>query len=147
MLEALKKEIWYRKKEFWRNARMFFPSPAEVHFVRLFGGKAFTIDFIKHPKTRFPLTIIYSRGKFLKRNFMQREVRVGAMYIDFAFVDPYSKKGIEVDGSEYHKDYVKDRERDLYLNARGWIVMHISPADMYRQPGTIQRKVLQFLAR
>lgn len=125
---------------------MFFPSPAEVHFVRLFGGKAITFDFIKHPKTRFPLTYIYSRGRFLKSNFMEREVRVGAMYVDFAFVDAYTKKAVEIDGSDYHKDYVKEHERDLYLNARGWRVLHISAMDLYRQPGRIQQKLFNFLA-
>lgn len=147
-LEALKRDIWYRKKEFWRNARVLFPSPAEVHFVRLMGGKVITIDAIRYPdKNRFPLTIIYRRGKFLARNFMQREVRVGAMYVDFAFVDPYTNKAIEIDGSDYHQDVVREAERDEYLKVRGWQVLHIPAMDLYRQPGRVQQKVLNYLAR
>lgn len=143
---ALKQSIWYKKKAFWRNARILFPSPAEIHFVRLMGGRAITIDFIRYPRTCFPLTFIYSRGRFLARNFMQREVRVGGFYVDFAFVDPYTKKAVEIDGSDYHKDHVKEHERDLYLQARGWRVMHIAAMDLYRQPGRVQQKVFSFLA-
>lgn len=126
---------------------MLFPSPAEVHFVRLMGGRAVTIDAIKYPGTRFPLTIIYSRGRVLASNLMQREVRVGAMYVDFAFIDPYTKKAIEIDGSDYHRDVVREQSRDEYLKSRGWIVMHIEAMNLYRQPGRVQRDVLEFLAR
>ena len=147
-LEALKRELWYRKKEFWRSARILFPSPAEVHFIRLMGGKAITIDSIRYPnKNKFPLTIIYNCGKFLRRNLMQREVRVGAMYVDFAFVDPYTNKAIEIDGSDYHKDHIREAERDEYLKVRGWQILHIPAMDLYRQPGRVQQRVLNYLAR
>lgn len=144
---TLKQNIWYKKKAFWRNARILFPSPAEIHFVRLMGGRAVTIDFIRYPKTRFPLTFIYSRGRFLARNFMQRETRVGGFFVDFSFVDAYSKKCIEVDGSDYHTDKVREFERDNYLKSRGWDVLHISAMDLYRQPGRVQQKVFNFLAK
>lgn len=147
-LEAIRRDLWYRKKQFWRNARIVFPSPAEVHFVRLMGGKAITIDAIRYPdKNNFPLTIIYKRGKFLARNFMRREVRVGGFFVDFAFVDAYSKKAVEIDGSDYHQDVVREAERDEYLNERGWHVLHISAMDLYRQPGRVQQKVLAYLSR
>jgi len=145
---TLKQKIWYKRKQFWRNARILFPSPAEVHFVRLMGGKALTFDGIKYPnKNRFPLTIIYRRGKFLAGNYMQREVRIGGFYADFTFVDSYSKKLIEIDGEEWHIDQVRERERDAYLNDRGWFVFHINAADLYRQPGKVQQRVVQFLAK
>lgn len=148
ILESFRRGLWYRKKQFWRNARILFPSPAEVHFVRLMGGKVITIDAIRYPNVnRFPLAIIYTRGKFLRTNLMQREVRVGAMYVDFAFIDPYTNKAIEIDGSDYHKDHVREAERDEYLKIRGWQVLHISAMDLYRQPGRVQQKVLNYLAR
>lgn len=148
ILEAFRNDLWHKKKQFWRNARILFPSPAEVHFVRLMGGRAITIDAIRYPnENRFPLAIIYKRGKFLKSNFMQREVRVGGFYVDFAFIDSYSKKAIEIDGSDYHKDVVKESERDQYLNDRGWYVLHIPAMDLYRQPGRVQQKVMNYLAR
>lgn len=146
MIAAVRQQIWHKRKAIWRTGRMLFPSPAEVHFVRLFGGKALTLDFLKSTKTGFPLTFIYSRGRFLKYNFMQREVRVGAMYVDFAFVDSVSKKAVEIDGSDYHRDVLKEQDRDEYLALRGWRVLHIPAMDLYRQPGRVQQKVFEFLA-
>lgn len=78
---------------------------------------------------------------------MHREVRVGAYYVDFAFMDAYSNKAIEIDGREFHQDIVKEAERDNYLNERGWSVMHVAAMDLYRQPGRVQQRVLAFLAR
>lgn len=147
ILERLKKRWWYAKKRFWRNSRMLFPSPAEVHFIRIMGGRAVTIDAVRYPTTKFPLTIIYKHGRFMRRNFMQREVRVGGFYVDFAFVDAYSNKAIEIDGSDYHKDHVREGERDDYLKARDWQVLHIAAMDLYRQPGRVQQRVINFLAR
>lgn len=143
---SLRLKIYYVQKDFWRNNRIIFPSPAEVEFVRLMGGKAIVIDSIKHPNTKFPLTIFTSMGRMLRREFVQREVRVGGMYVDFAFVTKYAKKAIEIDGQFYHRDIVKEQSRDDYLKARGWRVMHIEAVSLYREPARVQQRVLAFLA-
>lgn len=144
---TLRQKIHYKKKEFWRNNRMLFPSPAEVQFIRMMGGKAIVIDHLKHPKTKFPLTVITTMGRTLKREFVQREVRVGAMYVDFAFVTQYDKKAIEIDGRDFHDDIIKEQNRDDYLRARGWRVYHIRADSLYRDPSLVQRKVIDFLAQ
>ena len=145
--EAVRQQLWFTRKAFGRDIRMFFPSPAEVHFMKLMGAKAITIDAVKWPKTRFPLTIFLTHGKLLRGSYMHREVRVGPYYVDFAFMDAYSNKAIEIDGAEWHVDIVKEAERDNYLNERGWSVMHIQAAELYRNPGRVQRRVVAFLAR
>lgn len=139
-------KVHYAKKDWWRKNRILFPSPAEVQFARVMGGKAITIDHIKHPQTGFPLTIITSMGKTLRREFVQREVRVGAMYVDFGFETRYSKKAIEIDGDAFHRDIVREQERDEYCRERGWKLLHIQAADIYREPDLVQRRVMKFLA-
>lgn len=142
-----KLKIYYAKKDWWRKNRMLFPSPAEVQFVRIMGGKAITIKRLKHPSTGFPMVIFVTMGKRLNREFVEREVRVGAMYIDFAFATKYSKKGIEIDGAAFHRDIVKEQQRDDYCLAYGWKLLHIQAADVYSNPDLVQRRVDNFLAQ
>lgn len=78
---------------------------------------------------------------------VRREVRVGAMYVDFAFVTPYGKKAIEIDGRDFHRDIVKEQERDDYLRARGWQVMHIQALALYHNPESVRKRVIKFLAQ
>lgn len=136
----------YAKHDFYKHNRLLFPSPAETKFVQLMGGKAIVIDHIKHPKSGYPLTVFTTMGKTLRREFVQREVRAGAMYIDFAFVTKYGKKGIEIDGANFHRDIIKEQNRDDYLQARGWKILHIQAIDLYRQPDIVQRQVIRFLS-
>lgn len=111
------------------------------------GGKCIIIDHIVDRRTGFPLTIVTNMGRILKRELIQREVRVGAMYIDFGIANRYYKRGIEIDGRDFHRDITVEQERDEYLAKYGWSVLHIQAADIYRQPMLVQRKVLNFLAR
>lgn len=50
---------------------------------------------------------------------------VNGVFLDFA--NPAAKVAIECDGAEFHRDKIKDRERDAKLAAKGWTV--------YRAPG------------
>lgn len=125
---------------------MLFPSPAEVDFIRIMGGKVITVNWLKHYKTGFPLVVVISLGKLLRRNLVAREVRVGKCWVDFGSVTPYYKKGIEIDGEQYHKDIVKQMERDEYFANYGWRVLHIKAVQVRNEPDTVQRKVLEFLA-
>lgn len=137
----------YAKKSWWRKNRILFPSPAEVQFVRVMGGKAIVIDHLKHPQTGFPLTVVTTMGWTLRREYVRREVRVGAMCVDFGFVTPYSKKAIEIDGEDFHRDVVKELQRDEYLRVRGWRVLHIQAVDVYRTPNLVRKRVHNFLAQ
>ena len=129
-----------------KNRRMVFPSPAEIEFLRIMGGRFIIVSWIVDPKTKFPLTIILDLGKILRRENIEREVRVGAMYIDFATVGLSYNRGIEVDGAAYHEDIVKEQDRDDYLAARGWSVLHIRADEIYRNPGRVQQRVMNFLS-
>lgn len=140
-------KLHYVKKSWWRKNRILFPSPAEVQFIRIMGGKAIVIDHIKHPHTGFPLAIITSMGKILRREFVQREVRVGAMYVDFAFQTKYDRKAIEIDGKSFHRDIIKEQERDDYCRQYGWKLFHIQAVDIYREPNLVQQRVINFLAK
>jgi very-short-patch-repair endonuclease len=145
-IATFRTRLHYAHNDWRRRGRILFPSPAEVRFVRIMGGRAVTFHFIRHPKTKFPLVVFVTMGRTLRREFVQREVRVGAMYVDFAFVNDYTKKAIEVDGST-HNDIVKEQNRDDYLRARGWRVLHIRGIEIYRQPKKVRDRAIAFLAK
>jgi len=137
----------YKLKQAWRKRRrLLFPSPAEVELIRIMGGKYVTFSGIKDPKTGFPFTLILDLGTILKRESIAREVRAGAMYIDFATIGLSYQKGIEVDGTLWHMDIVKEQNRDDYLRQFGWSVIHINAAEIYREPLRVQQRIINFLA-
>lgn len=131
----------YRKRR-----RLLFPSPAEVELIRIMGGRYITLSWITDPRTDFPLTIVLTLGTILKREMIRREVRVGAMYIDFGVETRWYRKGIEVDGRLFHMDIVKEQERDEYVRQYGWNLLHINAGEIYREPDRVQQKILKFLA-
>ena len=49
--------------------------------------------------------------------------------MDIAFPDSFLD--IEIDGSEYHMDYYKDKERDKILKYNGWSVIRINTDCVY----------------
>jgi very-short-patch-repair endonuclease len=55
---------------------------------------------------------------------------VGKYFIDFG--NPHFKIALELDGKEFHKDFAKDRERDLALSDLGWITYRVSGTEMTR---------------
>ena len=128
-----------------RLERILFPSPAEVAFVRLMRGRAYTVPFIKHSRTGFPLTFL-SLGKLLRGELIEREVRIGRMYADFATPRASYRKCIEIDGRQYH-DIVYDQEKDDYLAARGWQVLRIPARQIYKKPREVYVATLRFLKR
>lgn len=125
---------------------MLFPSPAEVEFIRIMGGRVITFERLKHPQTHFPAVIVLSMGRVLRRNLVNREVRVGKHWVDFGAVTPYYKRGIEIDGEQYHNDIVAQIERDEYFANYGWSVLHIKAVEVRNQPDKVQRLVLDFLS-
>lgn len=126
-----------------RTNRMIFMSPAEARFVRIMGGKVLTFDNIKSTKTGFPLTYVRSLGKWLKERGYEREVRVGSKFTDFGSFA--QQRGIEIDGRNFHRDIVKEQERDDYFEDYGWILLHIQAADLWQSPDRVQRDVIKFI--
>jgi very-short-patch-repair endonuclease len=119
-------------------------SPAEARFVRIMGGRVLTVSWLASPiNNRFPVSIVLSLGRDLKREKMRREVRVGAMYIDFG---NDIRRGIEIDGRRYHRDVLKEHERNKYVAQYGWRLLHIDASEMYRSPEYVRRKVIAFLS-
>lgn len=137
----------YMRNDHRRRHRLRYTSPAEVKFIRLFGGKVVTINFMKSRKNKFPRTIVLTMGRTLKREFVQRELRVGGVYVDFAFVNRYTKKAIEIDGAEFHRDVVREQQRDDYLHGYGYSILHIPAVDLYRKPDAVKKRVITFLAK
>lgn len=144
--KKLKWRIYKTKANFRKYKRLLFPSPAEVEFIRIFGGKFITFSHIKNPFTKFPLTFITSLGVILERENIQREVRAGAMYVDFGQTTKYGNKGIEIDGKNFHRDIIKELKRDEYLKNYGWQLLHIQAEIIYREPKLVQNAVIKFLA-
>lgn len=120
--------------------RLLFPSPAELRFIELMGGKILRLP-IRNRKG-FSLVYIISIGKILREEKFKREVRCGAFYIDFG---NDIGRGLEIDGKKFHMDVVYEFERDIYLSERNWRVLHIKAADLWRQPSLVQRQVLSHI--
>lgn len=135
------------RSQMWRAKRMIFISPAEARFIEIMGGKVVKFDWITHPKTGFNLGVVVSLGKVLRRERIEREVRVGKCFVDFGTTNKYYKRGIEIDGRDFHMDVVKELERDEYCWQYGWRLLHIQAADLYQCPDLVQRRVLTFLAK
>lgn len=140
------KNIVYRyyniRSQIWRQNRMFFMSPAEIRFLHIMGGKVVTFEAIKHARTHFPLAYVVTMGRSLRRENFAREVRVGRYFIDFG---NDIKRGIEIDGRNFHMDIVKEIERDEYVAKYGWSLLHIQAVDLWQQPDNVQRRVLSFI--
>ncbi len=130
-----------------RTLRLLFPSPAELQFIRIMGGRFITIKFIKRYQTKFPLAIVYKQPRMFKAELVKREVRCGRYFIDFAVSTPYSKKGIEIDGSAYHMDVVAEFDRDSYMYQRGWKLMRIRAPRVWNDSKRVQNEVMKFLIK
>lgn len=76
---------------------------------------------------------------------MQREVRVGAYYADYAVSTPYYRKAIECDGERWHSDVVKEQQRDEYLARYGFSVLHLTADDLFHHPNEVHKRVLKYL--
>ena len=137
--------FFYRaRSSYYRWSRILFPSAAEIRFIEIMGGRFYCIHWIKHPKTKRPLTFVTSLGRYLQDERYGREVRVGKYFIDFG---NDVSMGLEVDGAQYHRDIVREFDRDVYLQMRGWRVVHIPAIKLWNDPADVQRTVLKFIYR
>lgn len=140
------KRKWRKiRARWWRLNRLFFPSPAELRFISIMGGKYWQVDKIKHWRTHFSFAIVWSLGRVLSDEQFGREVFAAGRY----FVDFGNDVGmaIEVDGHHYHLDVVREFERDSYLYQHNWRVIHIQAVKLWNDPAGVQRRVLQFIYR
>jgi very-short-patch-repair endonuclease len=75
--------------------------------------------------------------------------RILGYEVDFAYLD--EKVILECDGWESHgldrRQFERDRERDSVLLAAGWVVLHLTWAQITRRPATVARSIRQVLAR
>lgn len=151
-------EKYYKARAKWfRWNRLLFPSAAEVRFIEIMGGKILSFHGIKHPETKQPLRIVFSLGKALKNEKFEREVRAGRYWLDFGNDILWC---IEIDGKKYHRDVVKEQDRDDYLmgfchkrckdpcykhSNLGYRVKHIPAIRLWLEPAVVQSEVLRFL--
>jgi hypothetical protein len=125
-----------------RGMRMIFPSPAEMRFIEIMNGRYTSLQFIKHPRTHFPLTIVWTLGPLLHGEHVRREVRVGKYFIDFG---NDIKRGIEIDGMKFHQDILKEQSRDQYLFDMDWLILHIRAHRLWSEPDVAKRETRLFL--
>jgi very-short-patch-repair endonuclease len=137
----LKKYYYRTRSQYWRTKRLLFPSPAELKFITLMGGKVWRVNKLCWPGG-YPFAIVLSKGKFLREEKVRREVRVGKYFLDFGNDLMY---GLEIDGHHWHLDVVAEFDRDIYLYNYGWKVLHIPAIWLWNSPNKVQRKVLNFL--
>lgn len=122
---------------------MLFPSPAEVRFIELMGGKVYRIKWLKHPRNGFPLAVFWRYGKILGHEKFKREVRIGRYFVDFCNDVGWI---VEIDGASYHMNVVADLEREGYIYERGFEHWLRIPAHrLWRDPNRVQRDTLRFL--
>lgn len=139
----------YRKtRSAWRRfVRLHFASPAELRFVELFGGRVWRVGWLRNPRTGFCF-VYYNIGPFLKREFIEREVRVGpGVFVDFGAKTRYYKKAIEILGWQWHQDVLAEQSRHDYLTSMGWEVIYIEARQLWRDPESVKRKVSHFLSK
>ncbi len=120
-----------------------FPSPAELALIRLMGGRAITLPFIRDRRTHFPIAIVWM-GRFLKGERVEREVRVGKCYVDFG---NDISRAIEVMSNEWHRDVVAEYERRQYIEGYGWQLLYVWAVDIRDRPAAIRREVRDFLTK
>lgn len=146
-MATLRRRFHYWLNNTRRNLRYWFPSPAEMKFVELMGGRVLRIRRLTGIGNHYPFAFVWWRGRFLRHEYMKREVRIGGMYADFVFETPHYRKCVEIDGREYHTNVVREQNRDDYLTARGYKVMHIWAEDLWHKPTDVARRVKVFLAQ
>lgn len=144
---GLKYQFYKKRAALRRRRRLYFPSPAELRFVSIMGGTYKKYAWPKDPRTGFCFARITSLGTILNNELVQREVRAGAMYIDFAVCTTYYKKGIEIDGRAWHQDVLREQQRDEYVRQYGFELLHIPAVDLTYKPQIVQRRVIDFLQK
>jgi very-short-patch-repair endonuclease len=131
---------------YWRLKRLWSPSPAEVRFIQLVGGRVLRVPYIRLGERE--CTLIINRGKILRRAKMRREVRYGKYFVDFANDLNWI---IEVDHRAYHMDVIADAERDQYIqNLLEWRgqyarILRIDATRLTRNPKLVLQQVQKFL--
>ncbi len=135
---------YYRaRSRYWQYKRLIFPSPAEVRFVEIMGGRVWRWR---------RLALVVSLGRHLRGGNFRREVRYGRYYVDFANDLNYI---IEIDGAKYHQDVVADMEREIYITDHCWKyapahgrqarILRVKAYHVYNNSRKVQDDVLNFM--
>lgn len=150
MIKKLVSTFYRTRSRYWRLQRILFPSPAEVRFIELLGGRVVTFNYIKSNKTGFPLALIVSLGRILKQAKFKHEVRYGKYYVDFSNDLNWI---IEIDGYAFH-DVVADMDREIYIHEMltrhspyGMRILRVPAYRIYNNPSRVQRDVLKFITK
>lgn len=149
---------FYRtRSKYWRLQRLLFPSPAELQFIKILGGKFLRFP-IHNRRTGFLFAVVFSLGKVLRNEGFKHEVRAGKFWIDFA---NDTGLGIEIQGRMWHSGNVlKEQFRYNYLSNfcvpkcryychdhlnRGMRIMYIDAKRLWHEPDKVKAEVLHFL--
>ena len=128
-----------RDRLYTRYERLF-PMPTEVRLLEVLGGTTLTIGGIRRRDRQMVITL--SRGKLLRSRKFRRAVLngMGVLASDV-------KWAIAIQGPEYEMDVVKAYERDEQLEAAGWRLAYVSIRDLWTNPASVRKNVLQFLSQ
>lgn len=139
--KTLKRRFYRTRSAYRRRMRLLFPSPAELKFIELMGGRVVRFDWLHHPRSKYPFAVVLSLGRILRRHHFKREVRVGSKFTDFCNDLKYV---IEIDGAAFH-DIVEMQRRDEYLANYECEVLHIPAVSIWNAPDKTKRRVIKFL--
>ncbi len=144
---------YYRTRSaLWRMQRLLFPSPAELRFIELLGGRVYRVHWLKHPRTGFCFAYVRTLGRWLESEGFKREVRYGLYWVDLA---NDLDRIIEIDGRRWHStDVVADYEREVWIEQycqrvrrNKAIFLRIRAVDLIYDRNGVQRDTLKFLTR
>lgn len=108
------------------------------HDTIMAAGRGYGIDKyrIPHLDSRTPIEKMAFDASISEGVAMYPEYPVGGFFVDLG--NPRWKVGLELDGLEFHQDWVKDTKRDEKLwNEYGWRIFRCSGSRcnvVYRQP-------------
>lgn len=69
--------------------------------------------------------------------------RVGRKWVDFAVEN--QRAVIECDGEFWHRDQHKEAERDRYIEAHGWRILHLTGSEIVSDTAVCKQRIADFL--
>ncbi len=135
-----RKLIGKLKEQLNNKTKQLYATPAEVRLIQIMGGRTLTIHALRSAKSGLPVTLVLSRGKYLRREHFRR---TGDRLILFS---NDIKWALALQGREYERDVVAAYERDQKMQANGWRVKYIRADWLWNKPELVRQDVLQFLA-
>lgn len=115
--------------------------PEQVRLLHILGATTLTLGFVRHKNTNFPLTIILSRGRLLRREHFKAISNNSTILLANDI-----RWAIALQGRNYENDVVSAYEYDEKLKEMGWVVRYIPERWLWQNPFKVRAEVTRFLS-